>query len=156
MNAMTKWIGLALLLSMSTTAPAVDRVNTLEKGFFGYKASGVAIGGYDTVAYFTFGQAVEGVDEFQGEWQGVTWKFATREHLQRFEADPHRYAPQFGGYCAYGVATGELWRGDAEHWAIVDGRLYLNYDAEWMGKWEADRSKMIAEAEIRFDTLISD
>ena len=156
MNRLVKTIGLVLMLSLSTTAFAAERINTLEKGFFGYKASGVAIGGYDTVAYFTRGEAVQGLDEYQSEWQGATWKFASRDHQQQFEADPERYAPQFGGYCAYGVATGELWRGSAEHWAIVDDRLYLNYDAEWMGKWEADRAQMIAEADLRFDALLVD
>ena len=140
----------------STFAFSAERINTLEKAFFGYKPSGVAIAGYDTVAYFTQGVAIEGADSFSTRWRGATWKFGSREHLQLFIAEPETYAPQFGGYCAYGVASGELLRGDPRQWAIVDGKLYLNYDERWLNEWKNDSNNLIAQAEARYPELVDD
>ncbi|MFT6255288.1 MAG: YHS domain-containing protein, partial [Granulosicoccus sp.] len=92
---------MTMLLSAMNTH-AAEKINTLEKaGFFGYEPSGIAIRGTDTVAYFTQGKPVKGSDEFTTEWQGVTWKFASQMHLDLFVATPEKYAPHYGGYCAY-------------------------------------------------------
>jgi len=101
---------------------ADELINT---GYFG----GIAIMGYDPVAYFTKGRALIGSKEFSHEWLGATWHFANAKHRDLFAADPVKYAPQFGGYCADGVAYGQNTANvDPEAWRIIDGKLYLNYD----------------------------
>lgn len=129
---------LALLL-----AGAAHASGPVHTGWF----SNVAVDGHDVVAYFTRGEPVEGSVEHSTEWNGAEWRFASAEHLERFRADPERYAPAYGGFCAYAVAEGSTAAGDPEHWAIHDGRLYLNYDAEFQTRWEADREAYIAAAD---------
>ncbi len=109
--------------------------------------SRLAVGGYDTVAYFTEGRPVEGDARFVVRHQGAEWRFASAEHRDRFAASPERYAPQYGGYCAWAVAQGYTASGDPQRWRIVDGRLYLNYDAEVQRKWEQDIPGFIARAD---------
>ena len=101
---------------------ADGQINT---GYFG----GIAIKGYDPVAYFTKGRAMKGSEAFAHEWLGETWHFANAKHRDLFAADPVKYAPQFGGYCADGVAYGQNTANiDPEAWRIIDGKLYLTYD----------------------------
>ena len=144
----------ALSVAAAATALAAEPVNTLEKGLFGFKASDVAIRGYDTVAYFTQGVPVEGSEDFTAEHDGATWRFASREHLDLFEADPAKYAPQYGGYCAYGVAEDDLVKIEPENWTIVDDKLYLNYDDDVQALWEADVPGFVAAADAKFDALL--
>ena len=146
----------ALSLAAVTSAVAAEPVNTLEDGLFGYKPSDVAIRGFDTVAYFTEGKPVEGSEEFATEWMGATWHFASRESLDLFEADPTKYAPQYGGYCAYGVAQDDLIKIEPENWTIVDDKLYLNYDDDVQAKWEADIAGFVTEADAKFDGLLAE
>lgn len=138
---------LALLITSSGLAYAAAPVNTLEKSLFGYKPNGIAIRGYDTVAYFTEGRPVEGVSEFSTEWMGATWQFSSQEHLNSFIETPESYAPQYGGYCAYGVAQGNLVKIEPELWTIVDKKLYLNYDDELQEKWQKDIPGFITKAD---------
>jgi YHS domain-containing protein len=107
---------------------------------------GRAIKGYDAVSYFTEGAPREGNPEISLDWMGATWLFATPEHREAFKADPERYAPQFGGYCAYAVAKGNPAQADPRIWAIVDEKLYLNLAPGVQEKWEADRTALIAGA----------
>jgi len=110
------------LLGDVESAHADGLVNT---GYFG----GIAILGYDPVAYFTMGRAMKGSERFAHTWLGAPWYFASSKHRGLFAADPIRYAPQFGGYCADGVAYGQSTANiDPEAWRIIDGKLYLNYD----------------------------
>jgi hypothetical protein len=106
------------------SAFASDSVNT---GYFG----GVAIMGYDTVAYFTEGKAVKGSEEFSYEWLGTPWHFANKKHQEMFMSEPAKYAPQYGGYCAGEVAlNGSVTVNvDPEAFKIIEGKLYLIYDA---------------------------
>ena len=85
----------------------------------------LAIKGYDPVAYFTDGKPTPGQPEFQYEWDEHVWRFATAEHRDLFKADPVRYAPQFGNYCAMALSKGEVVVADPENWLINDGRLYV-------------------------------
>ena len=105
------------------SALADDSVNT---GYFG----GVAIMGYDTVAYFTEGKAVKGSEDYSYDWLGTPWHFASEKHKQMFMSEPAKYAPQYGGYCAGEVAlTGSVTVNvDPEAFKIIDGKLYLIYD----------------------------
>jgi len=147
---------LLLLLSAVNTF-ASEKINTLEKsGFFSYEASGVAIRGTDTVAYFTQGKPVAGTDEFTTEWQGATWKFVSQEHVDLFVANPEKYAPQFGGYCAYGVFKGQLVKVEPENWTIIDEKLYLNFNSSIQRTWEQDPQRYIEAAEASFDGLLAE
>ena len=105
------------------------------------------------MAYFTLGEPTEGSDDHTTEWSGATWKFANADHLAKFKADPERYAPQYGGHCAYAVAKGDLVKIDPEAWSIVDDKLYLNYSPSIQDKWDADRSDYIAKADQQWPAI---
>ena len=136
---------LALGLGLAGAAHAEDPIYTNWRG--------LALSGYDPVAYFTQGKPVPGSSEHELEWMGATWRFASAGSLAAFRADPTRYAPQYGGYCAWAVAQGYTASADPEAWRIVDGRLYLNYDADVQKKWEADIPGFIARADRSWPTL---
>ncbi|MBK1671435.1 hypothetical protein CKO28_25885 [Rhodovibrio sodomensis] len=118
-----------------------------------FAEDGVAIRGYDPVAYFDQGAPVEGSAEHSLEWQGVTWHFASADHRQAFQANPDKYAPKYGGYCAYAVAKDQLVSIDPDAWKIVDGALYLNYSKSVQAKWEKDIPGFIETAEINWPEL---
>jgi YHS domain-containing protein len=143
--------------AFSFSAQAAERINTLEKkGFFSYDESGIAIRGTDTVAYFTEGKPVPGSEEFEADWQGATWRFSSQQNLDLFTNDPEKYAPQYGGYCAYGVAQGYLVKIEPELWTIRDGKLYLNYDDDVQEKWEQDIQGFISAADSAFEGLLAE
>ncbi len=102
------------------------------------------------VAYFEEGRPVEGSSEFETEWQGATWKFSSAENLAKFKADPEAYAPQYGGYCAWAMARSYFASADPDNWAIVDGKLYLNYNDDVQSKWEADIPGFIEKADVKW------
>lgn len=109
-----------------------------------------AIDGYDPVAYFLEGRPVEGDAAHTLEWRGSRWRFASAENLEAFRLEPERYAPRYGGYCAYGMASGYTARTDPQAWTIVDGRLYLNFDPDVKAQWERDRQAMIEQADANW------
>ena len=115
-------------------------VNT---GFF----NNTAIKGYDPVAYFTEGKPVKGDKQFTVEYQGADWYFASAENKAKFEKSPDMFAPQYGGYCAYAVAQGKTAGIDPDQWSIVDGKLYLNYNAAIQNKWLGKRDQFIVDAD---------
>ena len=108
--------------------------------------SSTAVGGYDPVAYFTDGKPVAGKSDFTHQWKGVTWRFANAKNRDLFKAKPEAYAPQYGGYCAWAVSQGYTAKGDPNYWKIVDGKLFLNYDASVQKNWERDITGHIASA----------
>jgi YHS domain-containing protein len=110
-------------------------------------AENAAVRGFDTVAYFTEQKPVGGKKEFSHEWNGAKWFFSSEENKNLFVADPEKYAPQFGGYCAWAVSHGYTADGDPEAWKIVDGKLYLNYNQDVKKKWEAEQDKLIKDGE---------
>ena len=85
----------------------------------------VLLAGYDVVAYFTQGRHQRGSPQFESVYEGVTLRFASAGHKALFDADPKRYLPQFGGYCTNGIVYGIPWGGDADSWAMIDGKLYI-------------------------------
>lgn len=91
-------------------------------------AQGVAIDGYDPVAYFAEGGATKGSSEHSHEWSGATWHFASAENAASFTADPEKYAPQFGGQCSFGASLGKEAEASPTAWRIIDGKLYLMKD----------------------------
>jgi YHS domain-containing protein len=112
-----------------------------------FQHGGFAIRGYDAVAYFEQSQPVKGSSQFGYQWQGATWLFASAENRDRFQANPERYAPQYGGYCAYAVSQGRTASIDPEAWKVVDGKLYLNYSKGVQKKWEQDVPGNIVKAD---------
>jgi len=118
--------------------------------------SNTALQGYDPVAYFTVGEPTKGSDDFTTTYNGAEFKFASAENLATFEADPEAYAPQYGGYCAWAVAQGQTAKGDARRWAIVDGKLYLNYNKGIQKKWDKDRAGFIEAGDQNWPTVLSD
>jgi YHS domain-containing protein len=115
-----------------------------------FSDSGAAIRGYDPVAYFTSGKPVKGSKEFTTRWRGATWHFASAENRDRFAAAPEKYAPQYGGYCAYGVSQGYTVSIDPAAWTVVDGKLYLNYSTSVRRTWEKDIPGYIRKADVNW------
>jgi len=113
-----------------------------------------AIQGYDTVSYFSADKPVKGSKEFQTSWRGANWYFSSADNLKTFKADPEKYAPQYGGYCAWAVAHGTLAKGDAKIWAVVEGKLYLNYDASIQKKWIPRKAELIVKADTEYHDLV--
>lgn len=91
-----------------------------------YVKDGAAIGGYDVVAYHTVGQPTQGSSQFKAEYQGATWHFASAANRDLFAANPSKYAPAYGGWCAAGASKGKKVVTKPEFWKVVDGQLYLN------------------------------
>lgn len=114
---------------------------------------GVAIQGYDTVAYWIDGKALKGKPEFAAEWQGALWMFSSAENRDAFQADPAKYAPEYGGHCATSVANWKLSRGAGDAWSMYDGKLYLNGSKEVRGRWEPRASRMVYQADQAWPTL---
>lgn len=107
---------------------------------------GVAIGGYDTVAFFNDGHATQGHAEFAVMWKGAIWQFVSKDHQSSFEANPRAYAPRFGGYCAYAVSQGYLMSGNPESWQIVEGELFLLYSRNVHQIWQRQSAELITQA----------
>lgn len=117
---------------------------------------GVILDGYDAVAYFTDGKPVKGDPKLQTTYQGAIYHFASAEHKAAFEAEPEKYAPQFGGYCAYGVSKGSLAPIDVEAFSIVDGRLLLQYSAKIKRDWDQDVPGHLTKADKNWPGLLKE
>lgn len=120
----------------------------------GYNSnSGTAIGGYDPVAYFTEHEAMLGSDQFTTEWSGSKWKFINQADLNLFKATPTKYAPQYGGYCAYGCSANHNAPIDPTAWTIINDKLYLNYNAQVKKMWINDTTNRIKAANAYWSSL---
>jgi hypothetical protein len=114
----------------------------------------VAIQGYDTVAYFTDGKATKGNISFEYVWEDAKWRFASLAHREMFIADPDRYAPQFGGYCAGAVVNGVLVPANPEAWTIVDGKLYMVAGGQSdITEWKADAAENVERGNEQWPLL---
>jgi hypothetical protein len=109
----------------------------------------LAIGGYDTVAYHTVGKAVPGRLEYQTVWHDARWQFSSKENLDLFTQDPDKYAAQYDGHCAMGVAyeDGHKDTVDPEAFTIVDGKLYINHTKYWTTEWRKNAAANISRAD---------
>jgi YHS domain-containing protein len=147
------WLGMLLLalsgISFATPAAAGGVVNS---SFLG----GVAIEGTDPVAYFRDGRPVEGSSDYEHEWMGATWRFVSAANRDAFAADPEKYAPQYGGYCAWAVSQGYTAKIDPEAWKIVDGRLYLNYSKDVQAQWSEDIPGNISKGDANWPKIRAD
>jgi len=135
---------LAVPLSVGVLVSGVARAETPPVAVVN-AADGIALKGYDTVAYFTTGEPTPGVDGYTHRWKGVTYRFASAENRDRFKADPERYVPQYGGYCAYAMSVDRIADIDPSRWAIVDGKLYLNNNRLSQALWSVNkRGKIVS------------
>jgi len=112
-----------------------------------YSTRAGAIKGYDPVAYFTQKKPVQGGANITYDWQGATWHFASADNRELFKQDPEKYAPQYGGWCAYGWAQGYPAKIEPEAWSIVDGKLYLNYSKSIQADWKKKQAGFIKTAD---------
>lgn len=119
-----------------------------------YAEDGIAIDGTDPVAYFTEGRPVPGSPKHFLDWRGATWRFSTADNLFAFESDPERYAPEFGGYCAWAVAEGYIASTVPEAWHIEDGRLYLNFSRRVQRRWLRDVPGNIARGNANWPAVL--
>ncbi len=142
------------LLAISLSALAEKPVNTLTNSFFA-KQTDTAINGYDSVAYFTQSAPVKGLDAHTFDYKGAKWKFSNAANLELFKANPEKYAPQYGGYCAFAAAKNSLAKVDPTQFSVHEGKLYLNYDASIQKDWLKDRADLIKKADANFPALIA-
>jgi YHS domain-containing protein len=115
-----------------------------------FAPSGKAINGYDPVAFFTESKPVKGTDANSYQWHGATWYFASPQNLDSFKTAPEKYAPQYGGYCAYGTAEGHKAPTKPETWTIEDGKLYFNYNLNVKKEWDKNRKTLIQKADANW------
>ncbi len=121
-----------------------------------YSDAGKAINGYDPVAYFMEGKPVEGESEFSLDWNGARWLFTNAENRDQFRATPERYAPQYGGYCAWAVSQGYTAPTDPEAWKIVGGKLYLNYSKSVQTRWSRNIDQNITAGDTNWPGIEKD
>ena len=141
-----KVMGVIMLL-LSTKANAADNIYT---GWFSNKAAS----GYDTVSFFTQGKAVKGRSEFSYHFQGVDWLFSSDAHRQLFKNNPNKYAPQYGGFCAWAIGEKQSRApGDPKYWHIVNDKLYFNYDKTVQNVWLKDVSRFIRLADKNWPAM---
>jgi YHS domain-containing protein len=130
------------------SAQAADEIN-VSKGAT-LAGPGLAAHGYDVVAFFTDGKPLIGSDAYAVAHAGATYRFVSQANLDAFKADPGKYEPAYGGFCAYGVTLGKKFDGDARYWKIVDGRLYLNLNGDIQAEWSKNISGNIIKAETNW------
>lgn len=133
------FVGIAVSLTACAKTGNFAAVNT--------DGEGVALKGFDAVAYFAVENAVEGNPRYEYAWNGAKWLFANAANLAKFKQNPEAYAPQYGGYCSFAVSKGYTADGDPNAWKIVDGKLYLNYNPEVKEMWEKDQQQNIKKGE---------
>lgn len=145
MRALMAW---AMLMMVSFSAAAgEDPIFAID---------GIAIRGYDTVAYHTEGKPVPGSADYTYEYKGAVWQFASEENRDLFKATPERYAPQYGGYCAYGMAKGYAVKTEADAFAVRDGKLYFNYNREVLKTWKKDPESYIVKADKNAKSVLAE
>nr|WP_298927553.1 YHS domain-containing (seleno)protein [uncultured Erythrobacter sp.] len=122
------------------------------------KADTLAVSGYDVVSYFTGeGVPAEGSEEFTIRYEGYDYRFASEDNAKAFIEDPAKYAPAYGGYCAWAIGANDaLAPGDPQVYEIVDGKLYLNFNEDVQGRWQADIPGFIEKADVNYPTHNAD
>lgn len=145
---------LTLIAAALLAATGLSTAHAKDAPIYTGTFSNLAVGGFDSVAYFTEGRPVKGDRQYTLQHAGAEWRFASAAHRDAFAAAPERYAPQYGGYCAWAVAQGYTASGDPQYWKVVDGKLYLNYDAGVQKKWEQDIPGFIARGNQNWPSVL--
>ncbi len=120
-----------------------------------FSPKGIAIKGYDVVAFFTEHKPVMGFDSLQLQNNNAIWYFSTKQNLDSFKANPDKYIPQYGGYCAFGTAQGHKAPTMAETWTIDGDKLYFNYNLKVKELWDKDRPNLIKKADENWPSIQS-
>lgn len=149
---LTSVLGLSLLSSFALpgAAFAVDEQNVSRGATLA--GPGLAVHGYDVVSFFR-GEPSVGSDKYALAYNGATYRFANQADLDTFKADPAKYEPAYGGYCAYGAALNKKFDGDPRYWKVVDGRLYLNLNGDIQSKWADDVAGNIKKADSNWTKI---
>ena len=145
MTTLTR-LGLTLGALLLALAPAASLAADVAHSTTG-------VGGYDLVSFHTGEKPVRGNGNHLVVHDGVTYLFQSEQTKAAFEANPERYLPAYGGFCAYGVAVGKKFHGDPDVWEVVDGRLYLNLDNKIKGIWAKDADGHIARADRQWTKI---
>jgi YHS domain-containing protein len=145
---------LLLLVCLAVGASLAPAQQSQKASVFTDFRSKLALDGYDPVSYFKQGKPTKGNPAHAVTWNGASWHFSSAENRAAFEANPQAYAPQFGGYCAWAVSQGYTAKGDPNAWSIVDGKLYLNYNADVHKTWQKDASGNIVKADANWPKVL--
>ncbi len=143
------------LALIAAVVPSAASAATTPAPEISVEADQLAARGYDVSAYFLQGKPVRGSKAHQLQHKGATWLFASADALAKFKADPAAFELQFGGYCAWAVSQGYVAPGDPEQWKIVDGKLYLNFNARAKELWEADQADAIKRGHANWPTVLT-
>lgn len=136
----------AALAAVALASPAAARNDLNTTHGVMVEGGPLALRGFDPVAYFTQKRAVQGDFQHAVLHDGAVYQFASAANKRAFEADPAKYVPAYGGFCAYGVSVGKKFDGDPRVWKVVDGRLYLNLNSDIQKTWEKDVPGNITKA----------
>jgi len=120
-----------------------------------FKQGDTAIKGFDAVSYHSIGEAVKGDNQYTHQWNGAIWLFSSSANRDLFAANPKKYAPEYGGYCAYAASKGSLAPIDPYAWTIHNDRLYLNYSKQVRSIWQEDIPGNIKKADANWPKLSS-
>jgi YHS domain-containing protein len=145
----------AVVMTVAAASYFAPSANGAQSAINTLGTNGVAIKGYDPVAYFTEGAPHKGKPEFTVMHNGVKWRFASAENKALFEANPEKYIPAYGGYCAFGVSQGYLVKIEPDAWSIRNGKLYLNYDKSVQKKWARKPATYIKQADKNWPGLVA-
>lgn len=137
-------IALSVAVATSSLAAGVE---------YNATSTGLALQGYDPVAYFTNGEPTKGNWKITSSFDEATYRFETEENKIAFEKNPEAYIPAYGGYCAFGAAMGFKFDGDPTYWKIVDDVLYLNLSKDIQERWEGDVPGFIERADVNWDDI---
>jgi YHS domain-containing protein len=146
---MKKVFFLLLVFGVLTTFASAKQLNNLD-------SSGIAIQGYDPVAFFTDRMPVKGNAQFQSDYQGAKYYFASADHKAAFDKEPMKYQPQFGGYCAYGASRGHKAPVKIEAWQIVNGRLLMQYDLDIKDTFNKDQQGNLNKADEKWPGVVDE
>lgn len=142
-----KTVAIIAALGLGLSSAAIAGPDTNTTGGLALDGTGLAMHGYDAVAYFTNSEPVIGSADHSATYNDATYRFSNEENLKKFTAEPAKYAPQYGGYCAFGASFGKKFDGDPRYWTIVDGKLYLNHSGKVLERWRKKQSDRIAAAD---------
>ena len=146
-------IACAAVVALSLASPAAHAVKTTG-GEYNTLYAGLGAKGYDVVAYFTEGKPTQGSDKYTSDFGGVKWQFASAARRDLFAANPEKYAPQFGGFCTWGASEGKLFDVDPVNgWKIVDGKLYMNFNADIQAVFNKDPAGYVSKANRKWAAL---
>lgn len=137
---------LLLFIVSIGSAQAGSSVDHIYTGYFSNKA----VAGYDVIAYFEQAKPVEGSSKYQFSYKGADWYFSSQSNLDKFSTNPEKYAPQYGGYCAWAMAKDKTAPGNPPFWTIYNDKLYLNYDQQVLETWLANKDEFIKQADIHW------